>query len=202
MYASHRRTGRIVSAIALVLFTAGLSARAQDSTRQSSLSGTVLDANGATVNGVTVSATAPNHDVPYTATTNQQGEFTIALPPGLYLVKATAAGFNAFEDTVDARQPNFRPIRIVLQVAGSTSTVTITASDYLTASVGSATKTLTPLRDIPQSITVVTDKQIRDQSMVSIAEVVNYVPGSPRTRVKTIVINWSFVATAPVPIFS
>ena len=69
-------------------------------------------------------------------------------------------------------------MRIVLQVAGSNSTVTITAaSDYQTDSVGSATKTLTPLRDIPQSITVVTNKQIRDQSMVSIAEVVNYVPG-------------------------
>ena len=40
-----------------------------------------------------------------------------------------------------------------------------------------ATKTDTPLRNIPQSISVVTDEQIRDQDMQSMADVVRYVPG-------------------------
>ena len=40
-----------------------------------------------------------------------------------------------------------------------------------------ATKTDTPLRNIPQSISVVTDEQIRDQNMQSMADVVRYVPG-------------------------
>jgi catecholate siderophore receptor len=40
-----------------------------------------------------------------------------------------------------------------------------------------ATKTDTQLRNIPQSITVVTDKQIKDQNMQSMADVVRYVPG-------------------------
>src|SRR6188474_3856254 len=35
----------------------------------------------------------------------------------------------------------------------------------------------TLLRDIPQSISVVTREQIRDQSMSSVADVVTYVPG-------------------------
>lgn len=40
-----------------------------------------------------------------------------------------------------------------------------------------ATKTDTLLRNVPQSVSVVTDEQIRDQSMQSMADVVRYVPG-------------------------
>jgi len=40
-----------------------------------------------------------------------------------------------------------------------------------------ATKTDTPLQDVPQSITVVTQEQIQDQSMSSLGDVVRYVPG-------------------------
>ena len=40
-----------------------------------------------------------------------------------------------------------------------------------------ATKTDTLLRNIPQSVSVVTEEQIRDQSMQSMADVVRYVPG-------------------------
>src|SRR5215470_15693705 len=48
---------------------------------------------------------------------------------------------------------------------------------YEVSIVSSATKTLTPLRDIPQSINVVTQEQVRDQSMLSLSDVVQYVPG-------------------------
>ena len=41
----------------------------------------------------------------------------------------------------------------------------------------SATKTDTPLRDVPQSVSVVTDKQIKDQGFQSIGDVTRYVPG-------------------------
>ena len=40
-----------------------------------------------------------------------------------------------------------------------------------------ATRTLTPLRDVPQSVTVITRNTIADQSMQSMADVVRYVPG-------------------------
>jgi catecholate siderophore receptor len=40
-----------------------------------------------------------------------------------------------------------------------------------------ATKTLTPLLDVPQSITVVTQQLIKDQMMLSVGDVVRYVPG-------------------------
>ena len=41
----------------------------------------------------------------------------------------------------------------------------------------SATKTDTPLRNIPQSISVITDKEIKDKASQNIGDVVKYVPG-------------------------
>lgn len=58
--------------------------------------------------------------------------------------------------------------------------VTVTAdraSDYAATESTTATKTNTPLRDVPQSITVVTKQLIKDQGMQNMADVVRYVPG-------------------------
>lgn len=51
------------------------------------------------------------------------------------------------------------------------------APSYKVETTSTATRTDTPLRDVPQSITVVTRQLIDDQSMQNIADVVRYVPG-------------------------
>ena len=48
---------------------------------------------------------------------------------------------------------------------------------YKVEAISTATKTNTPLRDIPQAITVLTEEQIDDQAMQNMADVVRYVPG-------------------------
>jgi catecholate siderophore receptor len=50
-------------------------------------------------------------------------------------------------------------------------------SGYLWFETGTATKTPTLLRDIPQAVTVIDRALIRDQGMQSMADVVRYVPG-------------------------
>src|SRR4051812_42090501 len=42
---------------------------------------------------------------------------------------------------------------------------------------GSATRTDTAIRDIPQSVTVITEALIKDQAMQGMADVARYVPG-------------------------
>lgn len=49
--------------------------------------------------------------------------------------------------------------------------------DYTVAESVTATRTNTLLRDVPQAITVVTQDLIKDQGMLSMADVVRYVPG-------------------------
>lgn len=52
-----------------------------------------------------------------------------------------------------------------------------TTVSYLTTRMRTATKTDTPMLDTPQSVTVVTQQQIRDQGIQSIADAIRYVPG-------------------------
>ncbi|MBP2293462.1 TonB-dependent receptor [Azospirillum rugosum] len=48
---------------------------------------------------------------------------------------------------------------------------------YVAKRTTSATKTDTPLQDVPQSITVVPESLIKDQAMQSLSDVVRYIPG-------------------------
>lgn len=64
----------------------------------------------------------------------------------------------------------------------STSAVTEPTDGYMTKKSFSATRTDTPLRDVPQSITVITQDIIRDQTMQNLADVVRYVPGVVATQ--------------------
>jgi outer membrane receptor for monomeric catechols len=55
--------------------------------------------------------------------------------------------------------------------------VTGTRAGYGADRTSSATRTDTPLQDVPQSISIVTEDQIDDQAMRSIGDVVRYLPG-------------------------
>jgi len=140
------------------------------------LKGKVLDPNRAAIQGADVwisKAGLPSS----TAVTDRNGEFSVALAPCEYQVRISAEGFTETTEIVNLPGNN-KPIEVLLAVGPSSATVTITdMAAYGVNSINSATKTLTPLRDIPQSISVVTKEQIRDQSMSSVADVVAYVPG-------------------------
>ncbi|MGQ0659876.1 TonB-dependent receptor [Sphingosinicella sp.] len=56
--------------------------------------------------------------------------------------------------------------------------VTGTRDNYGADSTSTATRTDTPLRDVPQAISVVTERQIDDQAMRSIGDVLRYIPGT------------------------
>lgn len=60
---------------------------------------------------------------------------------------------------------------------GPASTVTVIGTRYRPEAISSATRTQTPLRDVPQSVSLVTEEQVHDQSFMSIGDVVRYVPG-------------------------
>ena len=51
------------------------------------------------------------------------------------------------------------------------------ARTYLIKRISSATKTDTRIRDIPQSISVITEEQIKDQSLLGLTDAIKYSPG-------------------------
>src|SRR6185503_3249974 len=157
----------------LILFTP---VSAQLPANKTLLRGRVVDPNRAAIPGADIGisgGTLPS----FTAVTDRNGEFSVTLDPGEYSVRVIAEGFSEVTQQVNLKTSS-QPLEIVLPVGPSNATVTITdIAAYGVSSISTATKTLTPLRDIPQSISVVTKEQIRDQSMAGIADVVAYVPG-------------------------
>jgi len=146
---------------------------------QPTLQGKVFDPNRAVVVGATIVIEAKGSAESVSTVSDQNGEFSITLAPGEYILRVSAAGFAESSRTLNVSQGSPAEFEIVLQVAGSNISVTVSdaGDNYQTQAVSSATKTLTLLRDIPQAISVVTKEQIRDQSFQSIGDVINYVPG-------------------------
>jgi catecholate siderophore receptor len=136
--------------------------------------GKVLDATQSAIAGaqITLIPSARASEV----VSDQNGEFSLEILPGKYTIKVVAKGFEETSQTIDLKETVSR--EFVLQVASVHEMVTVRESPgYQVSAVSSATKTLTPLRDIPQSINVVTQEQVRDQSMLSLGDVVRYMPG-------------------------
>ena len=146
----------------------------------SPLQGKILDPSRAPVPGAEIIVTAKNRSFSSSTFSDETGQFSITLEPGDYTVKVVASGFSEVQQTVSFKQAEFRPLEIVLQIGGVRDTITVTVAEtagYQPLTVNSATKTPTMLRDVPQSITVVTQALVKDQMMLSIGDVVRYVPG-------------------------
>jgi catecholate siderophore receptor len=138
------------------------------------LKGTVLDPTRMPVPGARITATIDGRAGGPAILSDQYGEFSLSLEPGKYSLSVAKDGFV----TVGLPLEGSGLLEIVLQVAPVRDVVTVTEnSGYLTPATATATKTLTPLQDVPQSITIVAQEQIKDQMMMSIGDVVRYVPG-------------------------
>lgn len=84
--------------------------------------------------------------------------------------------FQAVQDTArdtTARRPTRPQVLESVQVVGKAPS----RRGYNVPLISTATKTPTPLRDVPQAVTVVSHELIKDQGMQSMADVVRYVPG-------------------------
>lgn len=140
--------------------------------------GRVLDPAMAPIAGARITATVDGMSTGSPTATGPQGEFAIDLQPNSYSIKIVAEGFEEKTETVTIDSTSSDRRDFILQVSPVRSTVTVQeGGSYVTTATASATKTLTPLQDIPQSITIVSKELIRDQMMMSIADVVRYVPG-------------------------
>lgn len=107
-----------------------------------------------------------------------------ALPP-LALIKPQIvwAQSSASQESVSKpSQEAAEELTVLPDIEVSTSAVAEPTDGYMAKKSFSATRTDTPLRDVPQSITVITQDVIRDQTMQNLADVVRYVPGVVATQ--------------------
>ena len=144
-----------------------------------SLDGRILDSTQAPIAGARVSAVRDAQTTGSSTVTDQRGSFLLHLASGTYTLEVTANGFIEQSRRVTARRGQSASLEIVLTVAGVREAITVTApaGGYQVPIIRSATKTPVPLIDVPQSVTVVTQELIQDQMMMSVGDVMRYVPG-------------------------
>jgi len=112
------------------------------------------------------------------AVSDPAGAVKLLLEPGRYTLKISAEGFIDLTEAIDVVRDDGASRAFVLQIAGVQESVSVSASPEPGAAlISSATKIAMPLRDVPQSITVVSSALIKDQLMMNVGDVVRYVPG-------------------------
>ena len=139
-----------------------------------SLTGTVTDTTGAVVPGATVTL-QQGQAAERTTQSDEAGRFVFdGVEPGPVRVTAEVA---LFAPAVQELPGPRADVRLVLAPQAFSDQLTVQAPRLVTSRVSSATRTDTLLRDVPQSVSVVTRDLIADQRMQAIADVVRYVPG-------------------------
>ncbi len=141
------------------------------------LSGTVVDATGSPVEGARVVAAPEGASATYGAVSGPAGRFEMPLKPGSYTLSVAADGFQIATRTVGPTDVGGAPVEIVMQVASHSDVLTVTDTIAYQAVASTAMKTPTALIDTPHSVSVITGQLVRDQAMMSMADVVRYVPG-------------------------
>jgi hypothetical protein len=144
---------RFLLAAALLCFMAGTYGLAQ--TANATLGGTVSDASGALLPGVTVTATNTQTGVVISVVSNEAGAYQFAsLQPGTYTVAAELPGFQARRyDGMSLGLSQQVRLNITLQVGNIATAVDVTAAvDTLLATTSSSVGTVLPdykIRDLP-----------------------------------------------------
>lgn len=161
-------------AVCVTLLTAvahpAVASRQTASVPARTVTGVVVDASGATIPGAVVQLTSPAGERSTVTDLDGRFEFPQVLPVSSRL-SVTFDGFAPLSLPVPA---GAGVVRLVLHPLPLTESVTVRGA---LPRVASAARTGTPVREVPQSITILTRQLLADQAMRSMADVVNYVPG-------------------------
>jgi outer membrane receptor protein involved in Fe transport len=128
MHIETKLATRVCAFVILLLALAGV-ALAQSQATTGNIEGRVLDPKDAAVPGASVIATNQQTGLEKTATTDDQGAFTISfLPPGPYAVRANATGFAQTEiRDVAVTVGGKVPLDLRLAVGAASGTVTVSS---------------------------------------------------------------------------
>jgi iron complex outermembrane recepter protein len=139
--------------------------------QSSSISGRVVDPQGASVANAEVTVLVDGSQRSRTTRSAADGSFAIDnLPGGSYTLLVRAPGFAEASQSVSGGAP----LTVSLQVAGLTDNVTVQGALLGTAATG---KTNVPIRDLPMTVQSVTAAVIQEQGANDLVAALQNVPG-------------------------
>jgi iron complex outermembrane recepter protein len=153
---------RFAVAIVLVALTSSAPAWAQTESR---INGVVRDASGAGIPGATVTVTNHATKDSKTATTGNDGSYSVSVTPGQYSVAASSIGFRRTVQDVDIATGASKQLDFLLP-AQLTEEVTVTA-----------TKREQTILDVPFSVAAPTEEMLRARGVEDIEGVAANVGG-------------------------
>ena len=131
MFAGRALPPLVILALVLSLATGPASASPQEF--RGSIRGTVSDASGAVLPGVTVTVTNTETKIAQSTVTDSEGRYQVLyLNPGMYAVEAELSGFNKYLlPSTRVGVGDAAKIDVILQTGGVTETVQVTAETAL-----------------------------------------------------------------------
>lgn len=170
------RFGQVTTVLVFAFALTGRMAAAQATIR-----GAVVDESGAAVEGARVTAEDTTHKALPTAPTDQNGNFEIAgAAAGHYTIRAEKARFETAtaEYDVTATGPG-EPLRITLHVGGVSQSLTVTGeADFAPVlDAASASRTDTPILELPRAVELVAPAVIEDRQVTSVYQALENVSG-------------------------
>jgi iron complex outermembrane receptor protein len=158
-------------AIALPASAAQTSAVAQS---EASVRGRIVDASGASVGDVRVTASSGAGRQVGAATTAADGTYTLlALPAGTYTMVVTRAGFQTQRIALTLRAGEQRSLDLSLVIGGVNEQIAVVGQALATEQ-ATATKSDAPLLETPASVSVVTSGEIEARGATSVPQALRY----------------------------
>lgn len=140
------------------------------------ISGVVLDGSGAVIPGAAVTLRAAGQRA-VEMVTDRAGTFVFSrVAAGTARLSVTMQGFSPATVKIGG-EDKAANLRIVLQPLPLSTEVTVRPDTASAPRILSATRTDTPLRDVPQAVSILTRDLLAAQGAQSLADVVRYVPG-------------------------
>jgi len=160
------------SAVSLLLSSICFSLYAKSSAPEAYLSGRITDASSYTITGVKITAHLENASVPVASTSSAaDGAYSLVLSPGRYRIRFERAAFFPREISLLLTDTNARTLDVKLEIAQVSENVVVTAN----------TQPL-ELSQTPAPVDVVTQDEISQRQLVSIADALQTLPGATIAR--------------------
>lgn len=143
------------------------------------LEGSIVDANRHAIAQARVQLQSTSTTYKAARTSGNDGKVTFEnLPAGEYRIESSAQNFTPNHTTVTITDGQPASFQLVLSIAAIRTEVVVTAEEELVPTASStATRTATPLLDLPQSVQILPRAILEDQQALSVADIVKNVSG-------------------------